>query len=96
MQEALTNVLKHAKPGAAAVVRLQLEAERLRVEVTDDGTGPVDTGNRSGIGLRGIADRVAMLGGELMTGRVDGTGFRVCANLPLPNHRDATSAVRPA
>jgi signal transduction histidine kinase len=96
VQEALTNVLKHAKPGAAVVVRLQFEAERLRVEVTDDGTGPVDTGNRSGIGLHGIADRVAMLGGELMTGRVDGTGFRVCANLPLPNHRDGTSAVRPA
>jgi signal transduction histidine kinase len=96
VQEALTNVLKHAKPGAAAVVRLQFEAERLRVEVTDDGTGPVDTGNRSGIGLRGIADRVAMLGGDLVTGRVDGTGFRVCATLPLPNHRDGTSAVRPA
>jgi signal transduction histidine kinase len=96
VQEALTNVLKHAEPGAAAVVRLQFEAERLRVEVTDDGTGPVDTGNRSGIGLRGIADRVAMLGGELMTGRVGGAGFRVCATLPLSDHHDGTSAVRPA
>jgi signal transduction histidine kinase len=96
VQEALTNVLKHAEPGAAAVVRLQFEAERLRVEVTDDGKGPVDSGNRSGIGLRGIADRVAMLGGELMTGRVNGTGFRVCATLPLSEHHDVTSAVRSA
>jgi signal transduction histidine kinase len=96
VQEALTNVLKHATPGAAAVVRLGFEVEQLRVEVTDDGTGPVDSGNRSGIGLRGIADRVAVLGGELVTGRVDGTGFRVCANLPLPNRRDGTSAVRPS
>jgi signal transduction histidine kinase len=83
VQEALTNVLKHAEPGAAAVVRLAYETGRLRVEVTDDGAGPVDTGTTSGNGLRGIADRVAMLGGELTTGRVNGAGFRVSATLPL-------------
>ncbi|MFD0578217.1 sensor histidine kinase [Dactylosporangium darangshiense] len=86
VQEALTNVLKHAEPGAAAVVRLVFEVERLRVEVTDDGTGPVDSGNRSGNGLRGIAERVAMLGGELSTGRVNGVGFQVRATLPLAEH----------
>jgi signal transduction histidine kinase len=96
VQEALTNVLKHAEPGAAAVVRLAFEVERLRVEVTDDGTGPVNSGNRSGIGLRGIADRVAMLGGELTTGRVDGVGFQVRATLPLAEHTATATPGRSA
>jgi signal transduction histidine kinase len=69
------------------VVRLGFDTERLRVEVCDDGAGPVAGSNGHGggygNGLRGIADRVALLGGELATGRVDGGGFRVCATLPL-------------
>jgi signal transduction histidine kinase len=96
VQEALTNVLKHAEPGAAAVVRLAFEIERLMVEVTDDGTGPVDSGNQSGIGLRGIADRVAMVGGELTTGRIGRTGFRVSATLPVAERAVTAAPSRPA
>jgi signal transduction histidine kinase len=83
VQEALTNTLKHAGPGAGAVLRLGFEPERLRVEVTDDGTGLADGADGRGHGLRGIAERVAMLGGELETGGAEGGGFRLCATLPL-------------
>ncbi|MFC0032713.1 sensor histidine kinase [Micromonospora chaiyaphumensis] len=90
-QEALTNTLKHAGPGAGAVLRLAFEPGRLRVEVADDGTGPADGADGRGNGLRGIAERVAMLAGELETGRTEGGGFRLCAALPLPA-RDITPA----
>ncbi|MFG2058400.1 sensor histidine kinase [Micromonospora sp. NPDC048930] len=83
VQEALTNTLKHAGPGAGAVLRLAFEPGRLRLEVTDDGTGVADGADGRGNGLRGIAERVAMLGGNLETGRGDGGGFRLCATLPL-------------
>ncbi len=93
VQEALTNTLKHAGPGAAAVLRLAFAPGRLRVEVTDDGTGPADGADGRGNGLRGIAERVEMLGGELETGRSDRGGFRLCATLPL-QAREITSVPR--
>ena len=83
VQEALTNTLKHAGPGAAAQVRLEFDPECLRVEVADDGTGLADGADERGNGLRGIAERVAMLGGTLDIGGGDSAGFRLCATLPL-------------
>jgi signal transduction histidine kinase len=86
VQEALTNTLKHAGPDSAASVRLEFRADRVRVEISDDGTGPADgaDGLGNGHGLRGIAERVALLGGHLETGRAaGGTGFRLAATLPL-------------
>jgi signal transduction histidine kinase len=65
------------------VLRLTFEPERLRVEVVDDGTGLADGADGRGNGLRGIAERVAMLRGVLDTGRADGGGFRLSATLPL-------------
>jgi signal transduction histidine kinase len=83
VQEALTNILKHAGPDARAQVRLVFHPEWLRVEVLDDGAGPAEGADGHGNGLRGIAERVAMLGGVLETGPGDGTGFRLRATLPL-------------
>ncbi|MEW2328757.1 sensor histidine kinase [Micromonospora chersina] len=82
-QEALTNTLKHAGLGAVAVLRLAFEPGRLLLEVVDDGTGLADGADGRGNGLRGIAERVAMLAGELEIGRTEGGGFRLCAALPL-------------
>jgi signal transduction histidine kinase len=85
VQEALTNTLKHAGAGARASVRLTFTADRLEVEVSDDGAGAdaapstVDGGN----GLRGIAERVGMLGGQLAVGPGAEGGFRVRALLPI-------------
>jgi signal transduction histidine kinase len=90
VQEALTNVRKHAGP-ATAQVRLRYGAHTLDVEVVDDGrgssawrAGEQRGGNGSGgNGLIGMRERVALFGGHLDVGpRLDG-GFRVAAHLPL-------------
>jgi signal transduction histidine kinase len=83
VQEALTNTLKHAGPGASAWVRLEFDPAFLRVDVTDDGNGRVEGADGHGNGLRGIAERVAMLGGALETGKAQERGFRLAATLPL-------------
>lgn len=82
-QEALTNVLKHAGPGAAATVRLTFDPEGVDVEVTDDGPGPtggVAVGSRKG--LIGMRERVELFGGRFSAGPMDDGGFRVFARLP--------------
>jgi signal transduction histidine kinase len=87
VQEALTNTLKHAGPEACAWVRLEFDPAFLRVEVTDDGKGPAEGADELGNGLRGIAERVAMLGGALETGPAGELGFRLAATLPLGTGR---------
>jgi signal transduction histidine kinase len=83
VQEALTNTLKHAGPDAGAWVRLEFHPEFLRVEVIDDGNGLAVGADHHGNGLRGIAERVAVLGGALETGQARERGFRLSATLPL-------------
>ena len=80
VQEALTNVLKHARP-TRVMVRLAFGASRLDVEVLDDGTR--NGGDGAGHGIVGMRERAALLGGELETGRRAEGGFRVVARLPL-------------
>ena len=81
VQESLTNVARHAGPGAHAVVRLGRTDEAVELEVTDDGAGAHDSAP-SGAGLRGMAERVAALGGRLDAGNRPEGGFRVHAVLP--------------
>ena len=78
--EALTNVAKYA---AASHIDLAAEsdAHELRVEISDDGVGGADP--QAGSGLRGLADRVAVLGGRLDIRSPTGAGTRVVARLPL-------------
>jgi signal transduction histidine kinase len=78
--EALVNIAKYA---AASHVELTAEAEngQLRIEIADDGCGGADP-NR-GSGLRGLADRVAALGGRLDIRSPVGDGTRVVARLPI-------------
>jgi signal transduction histidine kinase len=83
VQESLTNTLKHAGEGAAATVRLAILSEYVEVEVTDDGAGPPRAPTSEGNGLRGIAERVHLLGGTLAVGPGPDTGFRVRARLPV-------------
>ena len=78
VSEALANAAKHA--GAAQVaVEVEETGGGLRVEVSDDGAGGADAG---GSGLRGLADRVATLGGELSVSSPPGGGTRVIATVP--------------
>jgi signal transduction histidine kinase len=81
VQEALTNVLKHAGPGARADVRLRFATDGLEIEVTDDGTREYSIVD-GGTGLRGLAERVDVCGGSLTAGPRAGGGFRVHAVLP--------------
>jgi signal transduction histidine kinase len=81
VQEGLTNVRKHAF-AAAALVTLSYSPASLGVEVRDDGRGPSGSPD-TGYGLIGIGERVAMLGGDLHSGPVDGGGFALRATIPL-------------
>jgi signal transduction histidine kinase len=80
VQEALTNTLKHADP-TNVTVTLAFHDSGLDLEVVDDGT-PTG-GAAGGQGIVGMRERVALLGGELETGRREGGGFRVAARLPV-------------
>jgi signal transduction histidine kinase len=86
VQEALTNVVKHAGP---ATVRVLVEVDGdLHVSVEDDGrgaaVGPRPDSGRIGRGLIGMRERATLLGGELTAGPRPGGGYRVAARLPLP------------
>jgi signal transduction histidine kinase len=86
VQEALTNVLKHAGP-ASATVSLTF-GDKLDISVTDDGRGAAAGLAAGGIpgagrGTAGMRERVAILDGQLTVGPRPGGGFRVHATIPL-------------
>lgn len=82
VQESLTNVLRHAD-ATRVTVRAQLQDEQLHLTVADDGHGSQGRGvDRSGAGLAGMRERVALLGGELTTDD-HATGFTVRARPPV-------------
>jgi signal transduction histidine kinase len=93
VQEALSNVRRHAAPGAAVQVRIEAGQHTTRVELVDDGGvlpaavsssarvgGPATF--KDGFGLVGMRERVAATGGQLEAGPVTGGGFRVVAEWP--------------
>lgn len=84
VQEALTNVSRHAGQ-ACASVHLHYAPESLSIQVDDDGTGAGAAPRSSGpgLGLVGMRERVSALGGRLHTGPQDDGGFRVYAELPV-------------
>jgi signal transduction histidine kinase len=82
VQEALTNVIKHAGT-AHASVSVHYGDDQLELEITDDGRGaPGPRTPRSGHGLVGMQERVALFGGTLRAGPNNGRGYRVHALLP--------------
>jgi signal transduction histidine kinase len=85
VQEALTNVIRHA-PGASAEVHVQYAPECVQIEVLDDGRAPANgalaTTPGTGHGLNGLRERALALGGTLQAGQTGSGGFRVLARLP--------------
>ncbi|GAB3958401.1 sensor histidine kinase [Actinoallomurus acanthiterrae] len=79
IQEALTNAIRHAGP-ATATVLLRYDADRVTVEITDDGHG---SDAAAGNGIRGMRERAATIGGTLTANTRPGGGFLVRASLPL-------------
>jgi len=88
VQEALTNVTRHAGP-ASATVLVAYGDDDLTVQVDDDGRGHPKPGGTpgGGNGIRGMRERAAALGGDLSAGPRAGGGFRVSAHLPLDGAR---------
>ncbi|MFD8595595.1 sensor histidine kinase [Kitasatospora sp. NPDC059646] len=85
VQEALTNVLRHAGPGTRCELTVRREPGGIRVEVADDGAGRPAARRvpGGGHGLAGMRERAMMYGGTLAAGpRPDG-GFTVSAHLPV-------------
>jgi len=84
VQEALTNVMKHA-PRSPTYVRIESLADRVEVEVVNTKSLHARRGSVAveGQGLRGMAQRVAAGGGELSWGRNESGGFAVRARLPI-------------
>lgn len=80
VQEALTNVVQHAR-ASRAEVRLTIGEESVAVEIVDDGHGPAPRQASPGHGIAGMRERVTALGGALTAGPAAGGGFRVAAQI---------------
>jgi signal transduction histidine kinase len=90
IQEALTNVVRHAGTGAVCVVNLTYTDADLVIRVTDDGGLPAGLGTAgiatagTGHGIIGMRERVHLCGGTFDAGRLPAGGFEATATLPLP------------
>ena len=91
VQEALTNVSKHANARHARV-RVHDHEDVVEVRVADDGRGFDTSSDTGGFGLVGMAERVELLGGELEIVSAPGEGTTVTATLPLTRTETASPA----
>jgi signal transduction histidine kinase len=94
VQEAVTNVIKHAATDRCAV-SVAYRDDQLTIEVTDGGRGPRQVPDGSpapGHGIAGMRERVTMYGGELLAGPLPDRGFRVTARFPLAAGRDGAAS----
>lgn len=93
LQEALTNVRKHAGAAASADVRLRFDEDWIELDITDDGVGPADglpdglghgggAAPGGGRGIVGMRERAHAVGGTLAVGARDPRGFRVLLRVP--------------
>ena len=86
VQEALTNVVKHA-PGARAVAEVTVSAGKVRLVVRDDGGPGGSQAPRAGLGtghgITGMRERIGAFGGWLVAAPADGGGFQVTAEIPI-------------
>ena len=87
LAEALSNVVKHA--GASEVeVSLSQEDGRLGLVIRDDGCG-FDLDRPRGLGLTGLSDRLATVGGSVIINSAAGLGTSVCVQIPVGHHAEA-------
>ena len=82
-QEALTNAIKHAD-AAALHVELVREEDAVRLRIADDGRGFAADDATDRLGLRGMRERVALLGGQLSINTKPGAGTVLVATIPVP------------
>jgi signal transduction histidine kinase len=85
VQEALTNVSRHAAHAGSVTVTVAQDRSAITVEVVDDASpAPVRYPHRTGYGLVGMRERVQILGGTLRAGPRPDAGWSVLATLPVP------------
>ncbi len=84
VQEALTNVRKHAGPTATADVRLRFHPDEVEIEVTNSGRHVSRRPDRGGLGQLGMRERVAASRGSIELGPLDRGGYLVRARFPVP------------
>jgi two-component system sensor histidine kinase UhpB len=93
VQESLNNAMRHGKPRSVAITIDARHDHDVVVTVSDDGGGLKVSAETRGFGLRGMAERVTALGGNLdVRARTDTPGVAVSARLPLPDDRDIVAA----
>ncbi|MGW3337822.1 sensor histidine kinase [Streptomyces sp. NPDC001009] len=94
VREAVTNVVRHSR-AARCEITVESAGERVRLTVTDDGSGvPAEGMGSGGTGLRGLTERLAAAGGSLTAGPAPQGGFTVTAELPVgPEDQGAEEAV---
>ncbi|HVM70292.1 MAG TPA: PAS domain S-box protein, partial [Anaerolineales bacterium] len=90
VQEAITNVLKHAK-ASQVKVRLQHKKGEIFITVIDNGQGIADAHQTSGMGLEGIRERLQLLGGRLEVYSSKGRGTKLVALVPWRRPRRRSS-----
>ncbi len=82
VQEALTNIVKHAQAGSVSIV-LARTSRAVTAVVEDDGRGFIPDGGGEGLGLLGMGERLALLGGKLKVESSPGAGATIVAEVPL-------------
>jgi signal transduction histidine kinase len=82
VQEALTNIVKHAEAGAVSIV-LTRSGRAITAVIEDNGRGFTPDGRSEGLGLLGMGERLALLGGKLKTESSPGAGATIVAEVPL-------------
>jgi signal transduction histidine kinase len=88
VQEALNNVIRHAHAQSVGVC-LELAENAIQLRVSDDGIGfdPQNADESSGLGLRGMRERVQRIGGSVQITSAPGKGTRVTVSVPRANGR---------
>jgi signal transduction histidine kinase len=91
VQEALTNCVRHA---TARCIKVSVtgQGDQLELSVTDDGIGFDSARRRTGLGLRGIEERVKELHGAMTIGNAEGGGTTLAVRLPWPARPEAPLA----
>lgn len=93
VREAVTNVVRHSS-ATTCVISVEGAAERVRLRVTDDGSGPSAVAGTGvgGTGLKGLTERLATAGGSLEAGSGARGGFEVRAELPVGGRESVPDA----
>jgi two-component system, NarL family, sensor histidine kinase DesK len=98
VREGVTNVIRHSR-ARQCLISATRNRQIASVEIIDNGAMTGNAPDNGGIGLRGLSERVAALGGYFEAGSRDGSGFRLAVSIPLAQRRngaDETTGMSPA